>query len=249
MGSRGTDVAREASAMVLLDDDFASIVRTVRLGRRIYDNLRKAMGYIMAVHIPIAGLALLPLLTGLPLVLAPVHIAFLEMIIDPVCSIVFEAEREESNIMRRPPRPPEARLLSARLIEWSVIQGVIAFLIVAFVYIAGVEWKMPEADLRTLAFVTLVCGNLGLVLVNRSFSAGRASLIRGTTVAFWAIAGAALSILAVAVFWMPARAFFAFGAFHGHDLAYVILSVMTLIAALESAKVIWPNRFQRELAG
>jgi Ca2+-transporting ATPase len=249
MGSRGTDVAREASAMVLLDDDFASIVRTVRLGRRIYDNLRKAMGYIMAVHIPIAGLALLPLLTGLPLVLAPVHIAFLEMIIDPVCSIVFEAEREESNIMRRPPRRPEARLLSARLIEWSVIQGVIAFLIVAFVYIAGVEWKMPEADLRTLAFVTLVCGNLGLVLVNRSFSAGRASLIRGTTVAFWAIAGAALSILAVAVFWTPARAFFAFGAFHGHDLAYVILSVMTLIAALEGAKVIWPNRFQRELAG
>ena len=153
----------------------------------------------MAVHIPIAGLALLPLLTGLPLVLAPVHIAFLEMIIDPVCSIVFEAEHEEANIMRRPPRGPDARLLSARLIEWSVIQGVLAFLIVAFVYIAGVEWKMPEANLRALTFVTLVCGNLGLVLVNRSFSAGRASLIRGTTATFWAIAGTALSILSVAV--------------------------------------------------
>jgi P-type Ca2+ transporter type 2C len=248
MGGRGTDVAREASAVVLLDDDFASLVRTIRLGRRIYDNLRKAMGYIMAVHIPIAGLALLPLLTGLPLVLAPVHIAFLEMIIDPVCSIVFEAEHEEANIMRRPPRGPDARLLSARLIEWSVIQGVLAFLIVAFVYIAGVEWKMPEANLRALTFATLVCGNLGLVLVNRSFSAGRASLIRGTTVTFWAIAGTALSILSVAIFWTPAQAFFGFGAFHGHDLAYVILSVMALIAVLEGAKVIWPNRFQRELA-
>ena len=96
MGGRGTDVAREASSIVLLDDDFASIVRTVRLGRRIYDNLRKAMAYIVAVHVPIAGLALLPLLFGLPLLLTPIHIAFLEMVIDPACSIVFEAEPDES---------------------------------------------------------------------------------------------------------------------------------------------------------
>ena len=92
MGGRGTDVAREASSIVLLDDDFGSIVKAVRLGRRIYDNLRKAMGYILAVHVPIAGLALLPLMLGLPIVLGPIHIAFLEMVIDPVCSLVFEAE-------------------------------------------------------------------------------------------------------------------------------------------------------------
>ena len=104
MGGRGTDVAREASSIVLLDDDFGSIVRTIRLGRRIYDNLRKAMAYIVAVHVPIAGLALLPLLFGLPLVLTPVHIAFLEMVIDPACSIVFEAEPDEDDLMRRPPR-------------------------------------------------------------------------------------------------------------------------------------------------
>ena len=114
MGGRGTDVAREASSIVLLDDDFGSIVTAIRLGRRIYDNLRKAMGFIFAVHVPIAGLALLPLLFGLPILLAPMHIAFLEMVIDPVCSLVFEAETEEDNVMRRPPRPPTSLCSPAR---------------------------------------------------------------------------------------------------------------------------------------
>ncbi len=116
MGGRGTDVAREAAALVLLDDDFGSIVKTVRLGRSIYDNLRKAMGYILAIHLPIAGLALLPLLTGLPLIFSPVHIAFLEMVIDPVCSVVFETEKEEKDIMLRPPRPVASRLFSQGLV-------------------------------------------------------------------------------------------------------------------------------------
>ena len=105
MGGRGTDVAREAAALVLLDDDFTSIVRAVRLGRRIFDNLRKAMAFLLAVHVPIAGLAVLPVLLGWPLILLPVHIVFLELIIDPACSIVFEAEREERDVMHRPPRP------------------------------------------------------------------------------------------------------------------------------------------------
>ncbi len=123
MGGRGTDVAREAASIVLLDDDFTSIVRTVRLGRRIYDNLRKAMTYIFAIHIPIAGIALLPLLIGAPIVLLPVHIAFLEMVIDPVCSIVFEAEREEADIMNRPPRSPRSRLLSRNVVLWGLVQA------------------------------------------------------------------------------------------------------------------------------
>jgi Ca2+-transporting ATPase len=118
MGGRGTDVAREAASLILLDDDFTSIVAAIRLGRRIYDNLRKAMAYILAVRVPIAGLALIPLLFGLPLVFWPLHIAFLEMVIDPVCSIVFEAENEEADTMRRPPRPPTAPLLSAGFAAW-----------------------------------------------------------------------------------------------------------------------------------
>ena len=131
MGGRGTDVAREASSIVLLDDDFGSIVKAVRLGRRIYDNLRKAMGFIFAVHVPIAGLALLPLLFGLPILFGPMHIAFLEMVIDPVCSLVFEAETEEDDVMRRPPRSPEEPLFSRHLIAWSVLQGGFAFALVA----------------------------------------------------------------------------------------------------------------------
>ena len=110
MGGRGTDVEREASAIVLLDDDFGSIVKAVRLGRRIYDNLRKATGFIFAVQVPIAGLALMPLALGLPILFGPIHIAFIEMVIDPVCSLVFEAESEEEDVMRRPPRPQSASM-------------------------------------------------------------------------------------------------------------------------------------------
>ena len=117
MGGRGTDVAREASSIVLLDDDFGSIVKSVRLGRRIYDNLRKAMGFIFAVHVPIAGLALLPLIIGLPILFGPVHIAFLQMVIDPVCSLVFEAEAEEDDVMRRPQRAPDEPLV-LRHVDW-----------------------------------------------------------------------------------------------------------------------------------
>ncbi|MFM7432460.1 MAG: HAD family hydrolase, partial [Gammaproteobacteria bacterium] len=105
MGGRGTDVAREAADLVLLDDSFSSIVTGIRLGRRIYDNIRKASVFILAVHIPIAGLSMIPVMTGYwPLLLLPVHIVFLEFIIDPTCALVFEGERAEPDVMRRPPR-------------------------------------------------------------------------------------------------------------------------------------------------
>jgi len=123
MGGRGTDVAREAASIVLLNDDFGSIVTTVRLGRRIYDNLRKATSFILAVHVPIAGLALMPLLFGMPILFGPVHIAFLEMVIDPVCSLVFEAEAVEDDAMTRKPRPPAEALFSRPTIIWRLVQA------------------------------------------------------------------------------------------------------------------------------
>ncbi len=106
MGKRGTDVAREAAAIVLLDDDFGSIVKAIALGRRIYGNIRKAMAFIFVVHAPIAGFALIPLLLGMPILFGPIHIALLEMVIDPVCAFVFEAEEAEPDSMQRPPRRP-----------------------------------------------------------------------------------------------------------------------------------------------
>jgi Ca2+-transporting ATPase len=123
MGSRGTDVAREAAALVLLDDDFSSIVNAIRLGRRIYDNLKKATSFVFAVHVPIAGVTLVPLLLGWPLLLMPVNVVFLELIIDPACSVAFEAEPEEENVMARPPRSPDERLFERKRVLLSLLQG------------------------------------------------------------------------------------------------------------------------------
>jgi len=170
MGKRGTDVAREAAAIVLLDDDFGSIVTAIALGRRIHDNIRKAMGFIFAVHVPIAGLALLPLATGLPLLFGPVHIALLEMIIDPVCALVFEAEPPDDDVMRRPPRPDDERLFSGRMIAGSIAQGGVTFLLLGGLYLGATAAGLPEGAVRALTFFALVGAVLVLVGVNRAAS-------------------------------------------------------------------------------
>src|SRR5271157_1931503 len=162
MGGRGTDVAREAASLVLLDDDFSSIVQAVRMGRRVYDNLRKAMAYILAIHVPIAGLSVLPLVLGWPLLFSPVHIVFLELVIDPVCSIVFEAEQEEEGVMRRPPRDSQAPLFSPWLLGWSLLQGATVLLVVGTMLMVALHRKMPPEEARALSFVTLVTANFAL---------------------------------------------------------------------------------------
>lgn len=171
MGKRGTDVAREAADIVLLQDDFAAIVTTVALGRRIYDNLRKAMRFILAVHVPIAGLALLPLLLGTPLLFGPIHIAFIEMIIDPVCALVFEAEEDEAGLMTRPPRPIGEPLFSTATIVCSLTQGLIAFGGIAGLYLATLSQGLGQDQIRALVFATLVLAIFALILVNRRRSA------------------------------------------------------------------------------
>jgi len=170
MGGRGTDVAREASSLVLLDDNFASIVAGVRMGRRIYANLRKAMAYIISVHVPIAGLSLAPVLLGGPLILMPVQIVFLELIIDPACSVVFEAEKEEPGTMQHPPRRPEDRILDRPTISIALAQGFIALGIVLAVYIYGMMQGLGGDELRSLSFITIVVANLSLICTNRSWS-------------------------------------------------------------------------------
>ncbi|MEO8079603.1 MAG: HAD-IC family P-type ATPase, partial [Caldimonas sp.] len=136
MGGRGTDVARESASLVLVDDNFAAIVAAVRLGRRIFDNLRKAMSYILAVHVPIAGMAMLPVLFGWPALLYPMHIALLELIIDPACSIAFENEPAESDVMQRPPRDAATPLFGGAILGLALIQGlgVLAVVMAAFAW-------------------------------------------------------------------------------------------------------------------
>lgn len=239
MGGRGTDVAREASAIVLLDDDFGSIVKTIRLGRRIYDNLRKAIEYIVAVHIPVAGLALLPLLLGLPLILTPIHIAFLEMVIDPACSVVFEAEEEEADVMQRPPRDPASSLLLPRRILWAALQGLIALAILAGVFISAAHSGMPEADLRALIFTSLVLINIGLILVNRSFNASLFKAFLRPNRSLWILLGSVLALLATALFWPPAQSLFHFGRLHWDDVAICAAVGFFSLVILEAIKSHW----------
>jgi Ca2+-transporting ATPase len=242
MGGRGTDVAREAAALVLLDDDFGSIVKTVRLGRRIYDNLRKAMGYIFAIHLPIAGLALLPLVMGLPLIFMPIHIAFLEMVIDPVCSIVFEAEEEERDIMQRRPRAASSRLFSLPFILWSMLQGLAAFGVLAALYLLALSRGVPENEVRALTFVSLVLVNLGLVLVNRSFSSSLGSALRLNNRALFWVTAVTAALLSLILLWPPARDLFRFGVLHTDDLIATLTATAGLVIVLEWLKRLWRRR-------
>jgi P-type Ca2+ transporter type 2C len=192
MGGRGTDVAREASSLVLLDDDFSSIVSAVRLGRRIFENLRKAMAYILSIHIPIAGMSLIPVIFGkLPIVFWPVHIVFLELIIDPACSVVFESEDEEKNSMERPPRPVDEPLFGSSKIIISVLQGLSVLLIIGAVYAISLRLGKSEAEVRALTFTTLIVANLGLILTNRSWTRSIPEMLKTKNAALiWVLTGA-----------------------------------------------------------
>ncbi|MBR0832620.1 cation-translocating P-type ATPase [Bradyrhizobium manausense] len=237
MGGRGTDVAREASSIVLLDDDFGSIVKAVRLGRRIYDNLRKAMSFILAVHVPIAGLALLPLITGMPLLFGPVHIAFLEMIIDPVCSLVFEAETEESDVMQRPPRSPDEPLLPRSLLVWSALQGGLALALTGGVMVTANRYGMPASEVRALTFFSLVLVIVSLIFVNRSFSTSLVEAFTRPNRTLVIIVMFVTSVLALSLVWPVAADLFRFGPLHADDLAITVVVALVSLVLLELSKV------------
>ena len=236
MGGRGTDVAREASSLVLLDDDFGSIVKAVRLGRRIYDNVQKAMGFILAVHVPIAGLSLLPLLLGFPLLFAPVHIAFLQLVIDPVCSIVFEAEPEEGDVMRRRPRDRNAPLFSHALLAWSAFQGTVVLLAVGALFVGLLRLGRPEAAARAAAFIALVASHFGLVVVSRSRSASLATTLGRQNRAFWQMLAIAGALLAAAMAIAPARALFRFAWPGADSLAVALATGLAVLLVLQAVK-------------
>ncbi len=244
MGGRGTDVAREASSIVLLDDDFGSIVKAIRLGRRIYDNLRKAMGFIFAVHVPIAGLALLPLLFGLPILFWPTHIAFLEMVIDPVCSLVFEAETEEDDVMRRPPRSPDVPLFSGPLIRWGLLQGAVAFTIVAVIFVVAFRQGMPEISVRALAFFSLIMAFVGLIFVNRSFGTSVVTALRRPNRTLAVVLFAIAMMLSLTLLWPFASSLFRFGPLHWHDLALAVGAGAAVLVFLELLKPVWREKLQ-----
>ncbi|KFC61414.1 HAD-IC family P-type ATPase [Massilia sp. LC238] len=203
MGRRGTDVAREAAELTLLDDRFASLVEAIATGRRIFGNMRKSMCYVMAMHVPIAGMALLPVLLGWPVMLYPLHIVFLELVIDPACSLAFENEPAEADLMRRPPRAPGEALFGRAAVGSALVQGAWVLALLVALYAWALAW-LPEPEARGAAFAALVLCNLALLLSNRQLD-GVGSTLRVANPVFWAIAGAALLLLALALF-VPALA-------------------------------------------
>lgn len=202
MGARGSDVAREAADLVLLRDDFASLVTAVRHGRRVFANLRKAMVFVIAAHVPIVGLSLLPVALGWPLLLAPVHILFLQLIIDPACSVVFEAEPEEAGAMTAPPRPSDTRLFDLAVVGRGLAQGAGLLALLLGLHAWARSAGSPEAVARALTFSVLVMGNLALIAANRSWQPGRVRRL-GRNRAFGWI-GAATVVLLGGVLLVPA---------------------------------------------
>jgi len=180
----------------LMDDNFASIVSAVRMGRKIFDNLQKALGYIFAIHVPIAGLSLIPVLfADLPLILWPVHIVFLELIIDPACSLVFEAEKEEKNVMSRPPKDINEPFFGAKKIFFSCMQGIGILIISLGVYFVGLKMGYTEKSVRTLSFVTLIVSNIAVIISYRSWTSGIFKILLIPNKAIWWITGGAIFFL------------------------------------------------------
>ena len=239
MGGRGTDVARESASLVLIDDNFAAIVAAVRLGRRIFDNLRKAMSYILAVHVPIAGMALLPVLFGWPALLYPMHIAFLELIIDPACSIAFENEPAEDDAMQRPPRDATAPLFGGLTLWLAMVQGlgVLAVVLAAFAWASP---RVPEPEARAFAFATLVMGNLALILSNRSATRSLWATLRTPNQTLWLVVGLAFALLLAALYIPWAVGVLRFAPLPAHELAAAC--ALGLLSVLWFEGIKWVRR-------
>lgn len=237
MGQRGTDVARESASLVLLDDRFTSIVDAIRSGRTIYSNMKNAMSYVLSMHMPIAGMALLPILLGWPVMLYPMHIVFLELIIDPACSLAFENEAPEADIMLHPPRKVDAALFGARDMGFAFLQGAVALAAVMAAYFWAQD-SLPEEQARAFAFATLVAANLALIFSNRSRTRTMLESLRTPNPAIWIVSGLALGLLLLALYLPFLQTVFRFAALPTMELLIAICVGMASVLWFEIVKSI-----------
>jgi len=237
MGGRGTDVAREAAALVLLDDNFSSIVHAVRLGRRIFDNLKKAIAYTLASHLPIIGLTLIPVTLEWPLILLPFHVAFLHLIIDPACSIVLEAEREESTLMQQAPRGAKEPLFGKSTFTISLLQGLSVLGVVLIVFAAAHYNGRADEEARALTFTTLVLANLALIFTNRSWRRTIPGTLHVPNPALWWVVGGTLTFLGLVLFVPYSRTLLRFSVLHLHDFAICLGAAMCSVLWFETFKL------------
>ena len=236
MGGRGTDVARESAALVLLDDNFASIVQAVHMGRRIYDNLKKAMAFIFSIHLPIAGMSLIPVLLKWPLAMLPVQIVLLELIIDPSCSIVFEMESDEADIMNRKPRRLAEPLFDRDMIRTGLIQGLGVLAVVCGVYAFMLMRGYGEEQARMLAFLNMVIADLALVFANRSWTRSLWQLLRIPNPALWWVVGGAVSLLTLTQVLPFLRNLMKFAILPSWEYALLLVTGGVILAIAEFAK-------------
>lgn len=243
MGGRGTDVAREASALILLDDDFSSIVQAIRLGRRIYDNIKKAVAYTVAIHVPIAGLSMAPVFVAdLPLMLLPVHIVFLELIIDPACSLIFESEGAEKDVMLRPPRKPDEQLFNARVISISLMQGIFVLASILFMFwVAGMQGQPLDDSRRSFVFVTLVFANLALIMTNRSWNRTIIGMFKEPNAVLWWIMGGATVMLVLVLNIPVLRSLLHLTALEPKDFGFCLLAGVASVGWFEMYKLMRKN--------
>ena len=242
MGARGSDVAREAAALVLADDDFPAIVDAVRLGRRIYSNLAKAVRYVFAVHIPIAGTAILPVLFNWPILLMPLHIVFFELIVDPACSVAFEAEQEAPGIMRRKPRPRQARLFGHSTVILGLLQGFSLLVAVLAAFVLAIRWGRASEDARAMAFTALVAGNLALIWTNRSGVRTIVETLRTRNVALWLVSLSTVAALLTVLYVPHVRGVFKFSVLDPRDLVFAFALGSISITWFEVLKLILRRR-------
>jgi Ca2+-transporting ATPase len=246
MGKKGTDVAREAAALVLLDDNFASIVAAIRSGRRIFDNLQKAMSYVLAIHVPIIGMALIPsFFSSLPIFLMPLHIVFLELIIDPICSVAFELEQEEKGIMLRAPRNKNESFFGSRKITLSLIKGTTLLLLVLTTYLISIFNGFSPLETRAISFSTLVLGNVFLILTSLSESRGFFSVFKEKNYAAWLILFIA-TIMLLTIFIEPnLRMLFSFEINHLNHFFIAIIASFSVLFIFEVVKFIRNSRLTK----
>ena len=238
MGNKGTDVARESAALVLLDDNFASIVAAIRSGRRIFDNLQKAMSYVLAIHVPIIGMALVPSFwSDLPIFLMPIHIVFLELIIDPICSVAFELEQEEKGIMTRPPRAKNKSFFGKRKISMSLLKGFVLLLAVCLIYFFCLRQGLSHSETRAVSFLTLVLGNLFLILTSLSDSRVFLSVFKEKNYAAWLILIVSIVLSAIIYLQPEMKRLFDFEVPEIHHFISSIIAAFTALIIFELIKL------------
>jgi Ca2+-transporting ATPase len=237
MGEKGTDVARESADIVLLDDDFSSIVKGIKMGRTIFFNLAKAMAYILSIHIPIAAMSLIPVLFKWPLMLLPIHIVFMELVVDPACSLVFETAPSEKKIMDQPPRKLNQPLFSRQTIIFSAKQGTAALSIVLAVFLFSLMRGWTAEEVRALTFAALVLVNMGLIFINYSWSKTIAKSFRSYNLKFWSIQAMTLGFLLAALYIPHLRQVFKFSLLHPNDLTILFLITVLFVLILDRFKL------------